>query len=68
MEDKIYAKDFTCHYRDKKGNPCGEQAVAFYPIFDIDQETKPQPYCQKHLDEMQLELIIAICEESRKNK
>lgn len=64
MEEKKdsvkYAKDFKCSYVDEKGNPCSENAMAFYPVFDIDQDAIPLPYCQKHLDETKNEFLFAI--------
>lgn len=37
---------------------CGKQAVAFWPVCDPD--IKSNPYCRKHLDEVQIKLLIAI--------
>ena len=49
-DNLIYAKDRKC--RD-----CEAQAVAFWPA--IDPDIPSYPYCRKHLDKRQLELIIA---------
>lgn len=73
MEEKNenikYAKDFICSYVDDKGNPCREQAVAFYPIWDIDQDAVPRPYCQKHLDGLHNEfLFVLYCPEEYERK
>ena len=45
---KTFAKDQNCI-------ECGAQAVAFYPIIDID--IKAHPYCQDCLDKQRLYLL-----------
>jgi len=39
---------------------CGRQAVAFWPVFDIDQEIPPRPYCRRCLDKAKKEMLISI--------
>lgn len=39
---------------------CGEDAVAFWPIFDIDQETQPNPYCRKCLSQAKMQMLLAM--------
>ena len=44
--------------KDKKCCKCGEQAVAFFPVFDPDIPS--YPYCRKCLDKVKLELLIKL--------
>jgi hypothetical protein len=60
QENKIYAKDFKCSYISKDSKPCKEQAIAFYPVWDMDQENPPRPYCQEHLGTMRFYLYLAL--------
>lgn len=45
---------------DCKCVKCGKGAVAFFPIFDIDQETPPRPYCRNCLMMARHEMLIAL--------
>ena len=51
MNKPIKASDCKCII-------CGKQAVAFWPISDIDIQS--HPYCQKCLDKEKLKVIISI--------
>lgn len=46
---KILATDYKCC-------TCGKQAVAFWPVVDVDIPS--QPYCRECLDKVKLELLI----------
>ena len=49
---------------DCKCVKCGGQtAVAFFPVFDIDQETVPKPYCRSCLTTVKLKMIMDISED-----
>ena len=45
---------------DCKCVKCGKESVAFFPIFDLDQETPPRPYCEKCLMMARHEVLIAL--------
>jgi hypothetical protein len=59
-DKKSYAEDYYCVTCYKKGEEI--QAEKFWPVFDIDQETIPKPYCQSCLDENRLNALIEISE------
>ena len=51
MAEKINAKDCECC-------ECGDNAVAFWPIIDID--IPHNPYCRECLDRLKKDLIISL--------
>lgn len=53
-DDKINASDCQCI-------ECGEQAVAFWPVIDIDIQSNP--YCRECLDKAKSECFIKLFEE-----
>ena len=55
----IQAKDCKCVL-------CQGQAVAFYPVIDLD--IKSHPYCRACLDELKLKILIRIYEDERKKE
>jgi hypothetical protein len=59
-DNKIYAKDYYCVrcYEKKKKIP----AVALYPLWDIDQDTKFKPYCKKCLDDLKFRMMVTLFE------
>lgn len=58
-DGKTYAKDFYCVecYSKKKEVP----ADSFFPLFDPDIPV--YPYCQKHIDEMRVNLLLGTIDE-----
>ena len=39
---------------------CGAEAVALFPVWEIDQEVPPRPYCRKCLHRAKRELFLQI--------
>jgi hypothetical protein len=39
---------------------CGALAVAYFPVWDIDQEVPPKPYCRKCLDKAKYEFYVKL--------
>lgn len=39
---------------------CGALAVAYFPVWDIDQEVPPKPYCRKCLDRVKHEFYMKL--------
>ena len=57
----------TVHAKDLKCCKCKKaQAVAFWPC--IDPDIQSHPYCKKCLDEVNIELLIAICEQDEEER
>lgn len=52
----------TCDYypRCEKCAVCGALAVAYFPVWDIDQEVPPKPYCRKFLDKAKYEFYVKL--------
>ena len=55
-EGKIYANDYYCVNCYKKGNEV--PAEKLWPLFDLDQDTIPKPYCNSCVDDEKLKLLI----------
>ena len=54
------------HAADCKCIVCGKQAVAFWPVFDIDIPS--HPYCRQCLDQKKLELMKALLTQPTERK
>lgn len=39
---------------------CGALAVAYFPVWDIDQEVPPKSYCRKCLDRVKHEFYMKL--------
>lgn len=39
---------------------CGAEAVALFPVWEIDQEVPPRPYCRKCLHRAKREFFLQI--------